>query len=126
MTRTMTQACTFAAVLCGLTLVAGSAAAFEGKYVFNDGGYSQEAIITRAADGSYKVDVYVGVEGCSGAFTGVGRIEGADLVADGKEDIYACRLVISKTRTGVTIKEGDGCLAFHGASCEFNGTLHKR
>lgn len=118
------RACAFA-LFCGFTLVAGNAAAFEGKYTFSRGGYSQEADIAAAADGTYKVGVYVGTEGCSGAFDGVARVEGADLVARTAEKDDVCRLIISKTRTGVKITE-DSCGDWHGASCDFNGTLRKQ
>jgi hypothetical protein len=101
------------------------AADFEGKYTAHRGGYRQEAEIARAADGTYKVGVYVGIEGCSGAFEGIGKIEGAKLIAHLNEKDDACRLVISRTRTGVKIEE-DGCITWHGASCDFNGTLRKR
>lgn len=100
------------------------AADFAGKYASHRGGYSQEADITAAAAGTYKVGVYVGIEGCSGAFEGVGRIEGATLVAHLTEKDDACRLTISRTSTGITITE-DKCGAWHGASCDFNGTLRK-
>ena len=115
-----------AVVFYGLTLAAASAAGFEGTYKSAGGGYSQEADITRAPDGRYKVEVYVGTDGCSGAFAGVGRIEGADLVAHASDKAGPCRLVISKSRAGVTIKEGDGCSYWHGASCGFDGTLGRR
>ena len=102
-----------------------AAADFAGKYASHRGGYSQEADITAAADGTYKVGVYVGIEGCSGAFEGVGKIEGATLVAHLNEKDDACRLTISRTATGITIDE-DGCFAWHGPSCSFDGTLRKR
>src|SRR6185437_7872623 len=96
------------------------AADFAGKYATHRGGYSQEADIKAAADGSYEVGVYVGIEGCSGAFEGVGRIEGARLFAHLTEKDDACRLTISRTATGIKIDE-DGCTAWHGPSCDFNG-----
>jgi hypothetical protein len=115
---------TFAAILCGFTLAAANAADFAGKYTFSRGGYSQEADIALAADGAYKVEVYAGTDGCSGAFEGVGNIEGANLVARTTEKDDACRLVFSRTRAGVRIDE-DNCLNWHGASCDFNGTLRR-
>jgi hypothetical protein len=105
--------------------LAAEAAGFEGKYASHRGGYRQEAEIARAADGTYTVEAVVGAEGCSGLFDGVGRIEGAGLVAHITEKDDACRLVISRTRTGIKIEE-DGCTNWHGASCDFNGTLRKR
>ena len=118
------RACTLAAVFCGLTFAAGNAADFAGKYASHRGGYNQEAEIVAAADSTYKVEVYVGTDGCSGAFDGAGRIEGAALVAH-KTDDDACRLTISRTATGIKIVE-DRCLDWHGASCDFNGALRKR
>lgn len=117
------RTCALAAIFCGLTFAA-NAADFTGKYTSARGGYSQEADITAAADGTYKVGVYAGIEGCSGAFEGVGHIEGAKLVAHLNEKDDACRLTISRTATGITITE-DKCGAWHGASCDFNGTLRK-
>lgn len=120
------RTCALAAIFCGLTFAAANAADFTGNYIFARGGYSQEADIAHAADdGIYKVEVYVGTDGCSGAFDGVGHIEGADLVARTTEKDDVCRLVISKTRAGVKITE-DSCGYWHGASCDFNGTLRKR
>ena len=62
-----------AAVFYGLTLAAASAAGFEGTYKSAGGGYSQEADITRGPDGRYKVEVYVGTDGCSGAIGNIFR-----------------------------------------------------
>ena len=117
------RTCALAAIFCGLTFAA-NAADFTGKYTSARGGYSQEADIAAAADGSYKVEVYVGIEGCSGAFEGVGHIEGAKLVAHLNEKDDACRLTISRTATGIKIDE-DRCFDWHGPSCSFDGTLRK-
>ena len=113
-----------AALLCALPLTAANAADFAGKFTSADGGYRQEADITAAAGGTYEVDVYVGTEGCSGAFEGVGQIEGAKLVAHLTEPGDACRLTMSRTATGIKIDE-DGCFAWHGPSCSFDGTLRQ-
>ena len=112
-------------LLCALPLAAAHAADFAGTYTSKRGGYSQEADITAAADGTYKVGVYVGIEGCSGAFEGVGRIDGAKLIAHLIEEDDGCRLTISRSATGIKIDE-DGCFAWHGPSCSFDGTLRKR
>ena len=120
------RACALAFILCALTFTAAANATdFAGKYTSARGGYSQEADITAAADGTYKVGVYVGIEGCSGAFEGVGQIEGAKLIAHLNEKDDACRLTMSRTATGIRIDE-NGCFAWHGPSCSFDGTLRKR
>lgn len=116
---------TFIALFFCALVSAAQAADFAGEFTFDRGGYSQEADITKSADGSYKVEAYVGKRsGCSGAFDGTGRLEGADLVAR-KADDETCRLTITRTRNGIRIIENN-CGPWHGASCDFNGTLARK
>ena len=98
---------------------------FGGKYDASKDSYRHSATITRTPNGSYKVNVSVSMRGCLGAFDGIGKIEGATLVARTTEKDDTCRLTISKTSNGIAVNE-DKCMAWHGASCEFSGTLRKR
>jgi len=101
------------------------ALAFEGKYSNSKSGYNHDATITRAPDGSYKVNVSVATRGCLGDFDGIGMIEGKDLVVRSTDKSDTCRLTISQGLNGLSIKE-DRCLMWHGVSCEFTSTLQKK
>ena len=106
---------------------APAAAAFEGKYASSKSGYRQSAEIARTAAG-YSVSIAVGTKGCSGLFEGAGTVQGSKLVArvndpDAKDD--KCRIEISRSPKGIVVQE-DQCMTWHGASCDFEGTLRKR
>lgn len=53
--------------------------AFEGQYRGGAQGYRQELEIKKRGADSYNVELVVGTKGCSGAFDGIGRAEGATL-----------------------------------------------
>jgi hypothetical protein len=102
--------------------------AFEGRYRGGGGGYDQELIIKKRGVDSYAVELVVGTPGCTGAFDGIGRVEGARLAvrtpppADPND-----KCVISVSRRGAVLEvTEDRCTDFHGASCEFSGKYKKR
>jgi hypothetical protein len=108
-------------------LTAGAALAFEGRYVAGSKDYRQELVIKRLADGRFNVTAVVGTEGCSGLVSdAIGTADGDLLKAEAKEDNYTCVLEVRRTAKGVSVKEGGGCLTFHGPSCEVSGDYRKR
>jgi hypothetical protein len=119
---------TTAAFAFGAALVAAKGAfAFEGRYVAGSRDYRQELTIARRADGRFKATAVVGTEGCSGLVAdAVGAADGDILKVEAKEDNFTCVLTIRRTAKGVSVEEGDGCLNFHGPSCEVGGDYHKR
>lgn len=123
----MSKSTTSAAVFGAAFLAAQPALAFEGRYVAGSKDYRQELTITRRADGRFDVTAVVGTEGCSGMVAdALGVADGETLRAEAREDTYTCVLDIRRTKKGLSVKEGDGCLNFHGPSCEVSGNYHKR
>ncbi len=120
-----------ATLLCAGLAAAKAAPAFEGRYV---GGawskatkqYSQSLDIKRRGDGRFSVDAVVGTPDCSGVLEAIGAAEGDALKASEKQDNETCALTIRRTKTGVSVEEGDSCLSFHGASCEYRGDYRRR
>jgi hypothetical protein len=119
---------TISAFVFGTALFAAeTAVAFEGRYVAGSKDYRQKLEIKRLADGRFNVTAVVGTEGCSGLISdAIGVADGDMLKAEAKEDKYTCVLEVHRTTKGVSVKEGDGCLAFHGPSCEIGGDYSKR
>ncbi|HZZ61809.1 MAG TPA: hypothetical protein VFE63_11630 [Roseiarcus sp.] len=108
-------------------LAAEAAFAFEGRYAAGDKSYRQELTIAKRADGRFNVTAVVGTEGCSGIIdNAVGAADGDMLKAEGKEGDETCVLVLRRTKQGVSLDEEDGCIDFHGPSCEFSGDYRKR
>jgi hypothetical protein len=101
--------------------------AFEGRYRAGWRDYRQELTIKRQDAGRYGVELVVGTEGCSGYFEGIGRVEGATLIARSPppadpED----KCVVSISRNGRKLEVSEDHCTWHGASCEFAGTYNKR
>jgi hypothetical protein len=114
-------------VFCAASLASEAASAFEGRYIAGSKDYRQELVIKRLADGRFNVTATVGTEGCSGLVAdAIGSADGDTLKAEAKEDNYTCVLEVRRTMKGVSVKEGDGCLAFHGPSCEVSGDYRKK
>jgi hypothetical protein len=123
----MSKSTTSALVFSAAFFAAQGALAFEGRYVAGSKDYRQELTIARHADGRFNVTAVVGTEGCSGMVAdAIGAADGDTLKAEAKEDNYTCVLVIRRTKKGVSVEEGDGCLNFHGPSCEVAGDYRKR
>jgi hypothetical protein len=119
---------TISAFAFGAALLAAQGAfAFEGHYIAGSKDYRQQLTITHRADGRFVVTATVGTEGCSGQVAdALGAADGDMLKAEAKEDSYTCVLVIRRTKKGVDVREGDGCLNFHGPSCEVSGDYRKQ
>jgi hypothetical protein len=114
-------------ILAAAATTAAAAPEFAGKYASSRGGYRQNAEIARTAAG-YSVSIVVGTKGCSGLFEGAGTVQDGKLVArltdaDAKDN--KCRIEISRNAKGIAVHEYE-CLMWHGASCDFEGTLRKR
>ncbi len=123
MSKWMTSALAFGAAF----FASQAALAFEGRYVAGSKDYRQELTIKHRADGRFDVTAVVGTEGCSGMVAdALGAADGDTLKAEAKEDNYTCVLVIRRTKKGVSVEEEDGCLNFHGPSCEVSGDYRKR
>ncbi|MDO9414380.1 MAG: hypothetical protein Q7T81_17555 [Pseudolabrys sp.] len=113
------------AVLFGVVALSASALAFEGTYDASDRGMEQGAVITKARDGTYKVNVSVGARGCMGEFDGIGKVEGKTLIVRKPDKTDTCKLTLTQAGKTLSVKE-DRCLTWHGASCQFEGTLRKQ
>ncbi len=111
------------ALALALAAVPAASFAFEGNWRGGRGNYQQDADITKTADGTWEASLTVGTPGCSGGFDGVGKVEGDALLLRPKEPFGAddkCVMTVKRKGAGLEIEE-DGCLAWHGASCEFSG-----
>jgi hypothetical protein len=103
--------------------VAGPAAAFEGSY---QGGYDGQTLeIKKTGPKSYALSFTVALEGCAGGVDLNGTAKGKTLVAMAKEDDNVCTITVKKTAHGLSVAE-DGCLYYHGASCDFEGKYTKK
>lgn len=72
-------------------------------------------------------EIFVGTPGCSGSFTGVGKVEKDRLVLrtyKPKDPAEACTVTVELNKTGkvATLSESN-CSSYHGGACEFSGTL---
>lgn len=103
-----------------LVVFATPAVAFEGSYGSQTGAAWRKATIVPKGAGTYSVDLGVGVPGCVGDLEGaVGKVVGDRLVVDHREEFGACHLDISRSGTGIEIKEG--ACNMHGGRCSFTG-----
>jgi len=103
--------------------------AFEGRYRGGDKSYRQDLTIKQQGADHYHVEIVVGAEGCAGYFEGIGRVEGAALVARMRmppppDPLQRCAVSILRKGSRLEVTEDD--CTMHGASCEFAGTYKKR
>lgn len=82
-----------------------------------------------AENGSIRADIVVGSEGCSGSFTGTGKIDG-NVVSlrpreAGNDEICSVTLAFSENGRKVNMKEVD-CHQAHGRMCELSGSLKRK
>ena len=115
---------TFAA-LCGVTLFAADAAAFEGRYGRSGADFRQSVVITRQGDGIYKVLLTVQSRLCTGELEAIGEVVGGNLVAEVTAQDDECKVTIARRGSGISVRESK-CLNWHGAACEFDGQLQPR
>lgn len=104
-------------------VIAGPAAAFEGSY---QGGYDGQTLkIKKTGAKTYALSFNVAVENCAGGVDLNGTAKGKTLVAVAKEDDNVCTITVKKTAHGLSVSE-DGCLYYHGASCDFEGKYTRK
>ena len=110
-----------------LSLTATSAGAFEGSYSGDGGGdgSEQSLVIKKNAKGRYTVRVEVARTGCQGDMTAKGKAKGNTLRVDYNSDGIQCTLTVKKTKSGMTVDEGD-CWVMHGTSCQFSGNYKRK
>jgi hypothetical protein len=115
--RALILACTVALA------AAAPAAAFEGSY---NGGYAGQTLVAKkTGPKTYALSFSVAIEGCAGGVDLNGKAKGKTLVATIKEDDNLCTITLKKTSRGLSVTE-DGCLYYHGASCDFEGQYTRK
>jgi len=103
--------------------IAGPAAAFEGSY---QGGYTGQTLdIKKTGAKTYALSFNVAVDGCAGAVDLNGTAKGKTLIGEANEDGNVCTITAKKTAQGLSVAE-DGCLYYHGASCDFEGKYTRK
>ena len=114
-------------VLCCFASPAFAQSDWVGNYASRHGPYSLSAKISPNAGGTFKVKVEVASQrpSCMGEVETTAEMKGSELVTQPAEKGDECRLTISKSGTGITLKE-DKCSTWHGAACEFSGSLKRR
>jgi hypothetical protein len=110
--------------LVGAALAINGASAVEGIYHGNGsehGGYRWQmyARITALPGGQFHTDVQSTNATCASQTEGIGTLRGSTLTVGG-----SCPLTIRFKGRSVRMIEGEGCTE-HGATCSFNGILHK-
>ena len=110
---------------CTLLLTIGQAAAFEGRYQGGRGDFRQTAVIKRDQGGIYSVRLTVKSRLCTGELDATGKVVGGNLVAQVAAENDPCQVTIAQRGATITIRE-DRCLNWHGAACDFNGTLRRQ
>lgn len=80
-------------------------------------------------NGTIRADIVVGSEGCSGSFTGTGKIDGNVVslrpIETENDEICSVTLGFSENGRKVNMKEVD-CHHAHGRMCEFSGSLKRK
>ena len=87
--------------------------------------YSDIVISKRNAT-SYAVKVEVARGACTGEIEATGTVHGGKLVTVPPDSYVSCILTISKTPGGISVAQSDGCSAYHGAACEFEGAYPRQ
>jgi hypothetical protein len=106
-----------------LVVLATDAFAFEGSYSFNRQDVSRTARIVSTGDNVYRVDLGVTARNCTGELEAYGEVEGGRLVVTPPTQDETCRVSITRRGSSIIVNEEDSCLEYHGASCDFSGTL---
>ena len=101
------------------------ATAFEGRYTTGAAAYEQALTVTKTRTG-FRGKAWVATRGCVGEFDGYGEVQGETLLLHASLDGRECRLTLRRSGpAGVQVEE-EGCLAFHGAACEFSGSYKRQ
>jgi len=103
------------------------ASGLTGTFEHNDDGY-QQGVEVKAAGGGFIGDFSTASNrGCGGGVKMKGRATGRSTIVFSKtEDGQFCRITARYADgfRSVALEE-DGCTLWHGASCEFQGTLKR-
>lgn len=103
------------------------AAGFAGTFEHKQDGYEQGARV-KVSGGGYTGNFSTATNrGCGGEVTMKGRATGPSTVVFSKaDDGQVCRITARYGAGFRTVDiEEDGCTMWHGASCEFQGTLKR-
>ncbi|MBA9062731.1 MULTISPECIES: hypothetical protein [Methylobacterium] len=121
-------------ILIALTLfafpvqAAGPGRQATGTFERKEDGYEQGVVVKASGASGYVAEFSVGSRGCGGGVTMKGRSTGPRTILFSKtENGQTCRIMArySPDLRSVALEE-DGCLTWHGASCEFQGTLTRK
>lgn len=82
--------------------------------------------ISNASATSYAVKIEVARGSCTGEIQAIGRLEGDKLVTAPPDSYVSCILTISKAPGGISVAQSDGCAAYHGAACDFEGVYSRQ
>lgn len=101
---------------------------FEGKYLVGDEDYHQFLDVEKSPDGRYGVRFDVSNRGCEGKLEGRGAVSNGALVIRPREPYGASdKCVVRAKRVGASLSVKEkGCLAWHGAACDFEGDYEPR
>jgi hypothetical protein len=102
--------------------------AFEGKW--ENSAYMSVAATIVKDGGGYSVKLETSTKGCGGEVEGKATAEGDVLTLSAPNDdaTYgkACIVTLTKKGKRLVMEEVEGCLFWHGAACEFAGTMKKK
>lgn len=107
---------------------AGPGGKAVGTFEHKDDGYEQSVKVKPAASAGYAGAFSTATNrGCGGGVTMKGRATGPTTIVFSKtEDGQACRITARYTSDFRSVDlEETGCTLWHGASCEFQGTLKR-
>ena len=121
----------YVACLALLIPTAAAAAGFDtravGTFGSQRGSYEQEIVVKPDGAGGYigAFSTATGT-GCGGGVTGPGQVTGPRRIVFTKQDDRTCRITADYTPDfrSVAVTE-DGCIAWHGASCDFEGKMRR-
>ncbi|SEM82934.1 hypothetical protein SAMN02799625_00202 [Methylobacterium sp. UNC300MFChir4.1] len=106
---------------------AGPGARAVGTFEHQEDGYEQGVEVKAAGAAGFTAQFSTGTKGCGGEVTMKGRPTGPDTIVFRKTDGgQTCRITAryaSDFRS--VVLEEQGCTMWHGASCEFQGTLKR-
>ncbi|MGU3467599.1 hypothetical protein ACLBXO_22385 [Methylobacterium sp. C33D] len=105
----------------------GPGAKATGTFEHKEDGYEQGVEVKVAGAAGFTAEFSTGIKGCGGGVTMKGRPTGPDTIVFSKtEGGQTCRITARYTSgfRSVVLEE-QGCMMWHGASCEFQGTLKR-
>lgn len=93
----------------------------EGRY---KGQYGSDGVLSVDVTGT-TARVSVGRPGCLGEMTGSVTAAGGGSWAVTTTEYGSCTLTMTPANGGYAITQGPGCMIYHGAACNFSGTVEK-